>query len=112
VIADGFLKRERPRGLARWAIDAIARNWAVPGFARVDELRRVLADEGFADIEVEEISWRLALSVLHIRSSPHACWCVTWSSGRRPSAACAGATCWAACWRRSSASCAATSDTS
>ena len=66
VIADGFLKRERPRGLARWAIDAIARNWAVPGFARVDELRRVLADEGFADIEVEEISWRLALSVLHI----------------------------------------------
>jgi len=38
----------------------------VPGFARVDELRRVLADEGFADIEVEEISWRLALSVLHI----------------------------------------------
>ncbi len=66
VIADGFLKRERPRGLARLAIDAIARNWAVPGFARVDELRRVLAGEGFADIEVEEISWRLAPSVLHI----------------------------------------------
>jgi MPBQ/MSBQ methyltransferase len=67
VIADGFLKRAgRPRGFARWAIDAIARCWAVPEFGRVDDIRRALADAGFVDVEVEEISWRLAPSVLHI----------------------------------------------
>jgi cyclopropane fatty-acyl-phospholipid synthase-like methyltransferase len=67
AIADGFLKGDgRPRGLARWAIDAVAHNWAVPSFARLGEFRRVLAAAGFVDIQVEEISWRLAPSVLHI----------------------------------------------
>jgi len=67
AIADGFLKGGgAPRGFARWAIDAVARNWAVPCFARLDEFRRALADAGFVDIEVEEISWRLGPSVLHI----------------------------------------------
>jgi cyclopropane fatty-acyl-phospholipid synthase-like methyltransferase len=67
AIADGFLKgRAPPRGLARWVIDAVARNWAVPAFARLDEFRGALAAAGFVDIQVEEISWRLAPSVLHI----------------------------------------------
>jgi cyclopropane fatty-acyl-phospholipid synthase-like methyltransferase len=67
AIADGFLKgARRPGGFARWAIDAVARNWAVPGFARVDDFHRALADAGFVDIRVEEISWRLVPSVLHI----------------------------------------------
>jgi SAM-dependent methyltransferase len=67
AIADGFLKgAAAPRGLARRVIDAVARNWAVPGFARLDEFRRALAAAGFVDVEVEEISWRLAPSVLHI----------------------------------------------
>jgi SAM-dependent methyltransferase len=67
AIADGFLKGNgRLDGFAGWAIDAVARNWAVPCFARIDEFRRVLAGAGFVDIEVEEISWRLGPSVLHI----------------------------------------------
>jgi MPBQ/MSBQ methyltransferase len=66
VVADGFLKRDRPRGPARWAIDAVARNWAVPEFARIDAFERALAQAGFTDIRVEEISWRLAPSVAHI----------------------------------------------
>jgi SAM-dependent methyltransferase len=67
AIADGFLKGAgRPRGFAGWAIGAVARNWAVPCFARIEEFRRVLADNGFDDIRVEEISWRLGPSVLHI----------------------------------------------
>jgi len=67
VIADGFLKRPvRPRGFARWAIDAVAHNWAVPGFAAIDDFTRTLAEHGFTDVEVEEISWRLGPSVLHI----------------------------------------------
>ena len=44
----------------------MARNWAVPCFANIDAFRRALADNGFADIEVEEISWRLVPSVAHI----------------------------------------------
>jgi SAM-dependent methyltransferase len=67
VVADGFLKRDPPRGgFARWAIDAVARNWAVPCFGRIDAFQRALADHGFVDIEVEEVSWRLGPSVLHI----------------------------------------------
>jgi len=67
AIADGFLKGgRRPRGLARWALDTVARNWAVPSWAHIDAFRRALADAGFVDVEVEEISWRLAPSVLHI----------------------------------------------
>lgn len=67
AIADGFLKGAgRPGGFAGWPIDAVARNWAVPCFARIDEFKRVLADNGFVDIQVEEISWRLGPSVLHI----------------------------------------------
>jgi len=67
VIADGFLKRPgTPAGFAGWVIDQVARNWAVPCFANLDEFRRALADHGFVDVEVEEISWRLGPSVMHI----------------------------------------------
>jgi len=66
VVADGFLKGDGPRGPARWAIDALARNWAVPEFARLDAFERALARAGFTDIQVEQISWRLAPSVAHI----------------------------------------------
>jgi cyclopropane fatty-acyl-phospholipid synthase-like methyltransferase len=67
VVADGFLKRGGPlRGFARWVLGAIARNWAVPEFAHLGDFRRALADAGFVDVVVEEISWNLAPSVLHI----------------------------------------------
>ena len=67
VVADGFLKRAgRPPGLATWAIDQVARNWAVPCFANIDAFKRALAANGFADIEAEDISWRLVPSVAHI----------------------------------------------
>jgi MPBQ/MSBQ methyltransferase len=67
VVADGFLKRPgAPRGFAGWAIDQVARNWAVPCFANIDDFRRALVAHGFVDIDVEEISWRLGPSVLHI----------------------------------------------
>ena len=67
VVADGFLKRPgRARDLATWAIDQVARNWAVPCFAHIEKFERALAAQGFGDIEVEEISWRLAPSVAHI----------------------------------------------
>jgi SAM-dependent methyltransferase len=68
VVADGFLKRRpRPPGpLARRAIGAVARNWAVPGFAEIEAFTAALAANGFVDVEVEEISWNLVPSVLHI----------------------------------------------
>jgi cyclopropane fatty-acyl-phospholipid synthase-like methyltransferase len=67
VVADGFLKRPgKPRGFAGWAIDQVARNWAVPCFANIDGFRRALAAHGFVGIDVEEVSWRLGPSVLHI----------------------------------------------
>jgi len=67
VVADGFLKSAgRPPGLATWAIDQVARNWAVPCFANLDAFKRALAANGFTDVDAEEISWRLVPSVAHI----------------------------------------------
>jgi cyclopropane fatty-acyl-phospholipid synthase-like methyltransferase len=67
VIADGFLKGPAPRaGFAAWALGQVARNWAVPAFAEIGALRRALERHGFVDIDVEEISWKLVPSVLHI----------------------------------------------
>ena len=67
VVADGFLKRPLgPGGLAAWAIGALTRNWAVPELARIDDFRRALADHGFVDIEVEDVSMRLGPSALHV----------------------------------------------
>ena len=74
VIVDGFTKSPRKSfgPLFRRSLDSISRGWAVPCFPAIHPFRARLERLGFSDIKVEEISWRVAPSVLH---SP---FCVAW----------------------------------
>jgi SAM-dependent methyltransferase len=67
VIADGFLKRSGR--LPRWyaaLLGYMTRRWAVEQFAEVDAFRDALARHGFDVLAIEEISWRIVPSVLHV----------------------------------------------
>ena len=67
VVADGFLKHGRPMfPWFRWCYRKVCRNWAVEDFAQLDLFVDVLRRSGFDGIRVEEISYRIAPSVMHI----------------------------------------------
>lgn len=66
AIADGFVKRAR---LPRWyaaLLGFMTRRWAVDEFAEIGAFRAALLRHGFEDVTVEEISWRIVPSVLHV----------------------------------------------
>lgn len=65
VIADGFVKQ---RLMPRWyrrILDRVCACWALEQFADRDAFVARLQAEGFVDIKIEEIGWRIAPSVLH-----------------------------------------------
>jgi len=65
VIVDGFLKTSgRPRWY-QWVIDTVCHCWAVDRFASLPDFVRALEVHGFEEIDVRDISWRIAPSVLH-----------------------------------------------
>jgi len=67
AVADGFLKGDGPMNpLLRWALDRVCANWALETFAEIGHFRRCLKRHGFADVRVEDASWRIAPSVMHI----------------------------------------------
>lgn len=67
ALADGFLKGSAPLGwpLSR-LFEEVCADWALPTFAEIGAFTRCLAEHGFEDLQVEEISLRLAPSVAHI----------------------------------------------
>ncbi len=66
-IADGFLKSKgkKPR-LFNWLCKRIANYWAVPGFANIDDFEMKLKEYGLKNIQVREISYRIAPSVFYV----------------------------------------------
>lgn len=66
VFADGFRKHSNPlhpwieRGYQAWGD-----GWAVPNLADINKFCAQLARQGFTDIEVTDVSWNVAPSVLH-----------------------------------------------
>ena len=66
-IADGFLKKKGPRPwLFRWLYQKMTRYWAVPGFATIDDFKAALEAQGLKNIQLREISYRIAPSVLYV----------------------------------------------
>lgn len=67
ALADGFLKGGRP---LRWPLsrlfEVVCADWALETFAEIGAFTRCLEEHGFEDLQVEEISWRIAPSVAHI----------------------------------------------
>lgn len=66
VFADGFKKHSNPlhpwieRGYQTWGD-----GWAVPNLADINKFCAQLAQQDFTDIEVTDVSWNVAPSVLH-----------------------------------------------
>lgn len=68
VIADGFLKTS-PSGMSSCVermYKGICRNWSLPGMMNIYELENRLIRQGFRDIKIEEVSWYVAPSVVHV----------------------------------------------
>jgi len=67
VVADGFRKQPGPLppGL-RGIFNTLCRNWAVETFAVLPQFLEEMKNNGLVDIRVEEISWKIAPSVMHI----------------------------------------------
>ncbi|HEY2290139.1 MAG TPA: methyltransferase domain-containing protein [Thermoanaerobaculia bacterium] len=67
VVADGFMKRSV--GLPRWyaaLLGYMTRNWAVERFADLPAFCACLERHGLTVLAAEDISWRIAPSVLHV----------------------------------------------
>jgi SAM-dependent methyltransferase len=67
VVGDGFMKRSA--GLPRWyatLLGYMTRNWAVERFADLPVFLACLERHGFTVLAAEDISWRIAPSVLHV----------------------------------------------
>jgi hypothetical protein len=52
--------------LLRWCYQKVTRNWAVDDFAEIELFTTALSDLGFEQVEVRDISYRIAPSVAHI----------------------------------------------
>jgi MPBQ/MSBQ methyltransferase len=68
VIADGFLKVPasalgEPIGRI---YNSLCKNWALPGMMNIDDTLNHLRTAGFRHVSLEEVSWNVAPSVLHV----------------------------------------------
>jgi SAM-dependent methyltransferase len=67
VVADGFLKLPPPLPrFLRPIFDIVCTNWALETFAVLPDFLDAMKLEGFSEIVLEDISWRIAPSVFHI----------------------------------------------
>lgn len=67
VVADGFLKGTGPMNpLLGWCYRLVCTNWMLETFAEIHAFRGCLERHGFSSIKVEDASWRIAPSVLHV----------------------------------------------
>ncbi|MEM1348401.1 MAG: methyltransferase domain-containing protein, partial [Myxococcota bacterium] len=68
AVADAFrIRADRPLNwVQRRAYQVLRRNWALESFATLDAFTAALSRHGFKDVVVEDISARVAPSVMHV----------------------------------------------
>ena len=67
VVSDGFYKHTKPMNrFLRFCSERSSRYWALDTFAALEAYTEKLQQAGFHDIVVEEVSWRLVPSLLHV----------------------------------------------
>jgi len=68
VIADAFLKKEATDlcNGSNYAYQKLCNHWSLEKLGNIDTVVRQLKKQGFTKIEVEDISFRVAPSVLHV----------------------------------------------
>ncbi len=66
AVIDGFLLRREPGRAAGWLHRLWADSWAVPTLAVREDFADALRGNGFEEVEVRSLRWRVAPSALHI----------------------------------------------
>lgn len=66
VVADGFTKGKTHTRLFTYLYRKVCAGWALQDFAGLDEFVAAMDELGFEDIQVQEASWRVALSVSYV----------------------------------------------
>lgn len=64
ALTDGFILKE-PNGWRARMMRTTERGWAVPGFPRFNAFVQAMNRVGFTDIQVKDLSWRVAPSAFH-----------------------------------------------
>jgi len=62
--ADGFLVKQA-RGVRKRMVDTITNGWALPCFPDLACFTEALESNGFADVQVEDLSWKMGPCALH-----------------------------------------------
>jgi ubiquinone/menaquinone biosynthesis C-methylase UbiE len=66
VVADAFLKHERPLGRLYGRLhESLCRSFVVPELGQIERFAAALVRHGCEDVAIEDISWRVAPSTLH-----------------------------------------------
>jgi hypothetical protein len=67
VIVDAFRRTPAPLpGMVDRIYRSWCRNWVISELAEISAMRRSLTDQGFTDVSIDEITWRIAPSALQI----------------------------------------------
>jgi len=66
VVADGFRKTKRANPVFEFSYRQVCKGWSLETFANIDDFTEAMYSVGFKNIVVEDISWRIAPSVLHV----------------------------------------------
>jgi len=66
VVADGFRKTKKANAIFNFAYQKVCEGWFLETFAHIDDFTEAMRKVGFRDIVVEDASWRIAPSVLHV----------------------------------------------
>ncbi|MBT8195454.1 MAG: hypothetical protein HKO56_03715, partial [Bacteroidia bacterium] len=66
AIADCFVKQNDMSKNLKRLYKRICRGWAVEDFAHLEEFVSHMNTIGFKNIKIEEVSWRIAPSVMHV----------------------------------------------
>lgn len=66
MVADGFTKGRKHTRLFNFFYRKVCDGWVLDDFAGVDEFVAAMRDIGYEDIQVQDASWRVALSVAYV----------------------------------------------
>ena len=68
VIADAFLRKEPEElcNVSYYCYEQLCIGWSVQGLRSIYDLKNALYHAGFTEVNIENISWKVAPSVLHV----------------------------------------------
>jgi len=66
MVSDGFTKGSKHSRLFNFFYRKVCEGWALEDFAGVEDFVAAMKDIGYEDIQVQDASWRVALSVAYV----------------------------------------------